>query len=116
MIAIGNCAERGLTALRNHDYITIASLMNENFGLRRATYGDTVVGIKNIKAIDIAVAGGMAAKFTGSGGAIVCMRGPTDTDITVGAGQWYAVVSVLLRTVVIKSSNNAGLMPRRRLK
>ena len=37
-------------------------------------YGDAVVGARNIEMIDTAAAHGMAAKFTGSGGAIVCVR------------------------------------------
>ena len=45
-----------------------------NFAMRRKLYGDAVVGAENIAMIDIAKVHGLSAKFTGSGGALVCMR------------------------------------------
>jgi glucuronokinase len=44
-------------------------LVNANFDLRRKSYGDRVVGLENIKMIEMIRSLGGAAKFTGSGGA-----------------------------------------------
>ena len=52
----------------------LAALMDKNFEIRRKLYGDAVVGYTNIQAVEIAHQYGLAAKFTGSGGALVCMR------------------------------------------
>lgn len=52
----------------------LASLMNANFATRRRLYGDAVVGAKNIAVAELLQQKGFGAKFTGSGGAFVCMR------------------------------------------
>ena len=83
--------------LERRDYTELAALMNANFDLRRRTFGDAVLGAVNLSMISTArsVGGGCnclgscglsracvhgakrlhvaaaAAKFTGSGGAVV---------------------------------------------
>lgn len=52
----------------------IASLLEANFAMRRRLYGDAVVGEKNIQMVQRLQELGMKAKFTGSGGAMICMR------------------------------------------
>src|SRR6185312_7793822 len=49
----------------------IASLMNQNFDLRRELFGDAVLGDANLRMIELTRKHGFAAKFTGSGGAIL---------------------------------------------
>jgi hypothetical protein len=53
---------------------TLVIFVLGNFAMRRKLYGDAVVGAENIAMIDIAKEHGLSAKFTGSGGALVCMR------------------------------------------
>jgi glucuronokinase len=56
---------------------TLASLMNENFDLRRAMFGDEALGAMNIAMVTTPRSVGAAAKFTGSGGAavVLCPKG-----------------------------------------
>jgi glucuronokinase len=74
MQELAGLADEALVALRGTDAKRLASLMTKNFGCRRRLYGDDVVGMKNIAVIDLLFSLGLSAKFTGSGGAIVCMR------------------------------------------
>ena len=53
---------------------TLANLMDENFATRRKLYSDAVVGLKNIRIAELLNERGLAAKFTGSGGAFVCLN------------------------------------------
>jgi glucuronokinase len=68
-LASGNAAEFG-------------ALVNQNFDLRRQLYGDACLGMKNLHMIEIARRHNAAAKFPGSGGAIlvVPMAGRTSDD------------------------------------
>jgi len=70
-------AELGRAALEQRDYVELSRLMNENFDLRRRTYGDDVLGARNLEMVSIARGLGFAAKFPGSGGAVF---GPFETD------------------------------------
>ena len=45
--------------------------MNQNFDLRRKILGDNIIGKKNLEMINIARSCSCAAKFSGSGGAII---------------------------------------------
>ncbi|CAG8711930.1 9944_t:CDS:1, partial [Scutellospora calospora] len=51
--------------------VKLANLMNMNFNLRQEIFGNKVLGKNNLKMIELARRFGFAAKFTGSGGAIV---------------------------------------------
>jgi len=74
MTTVAGLADSCAHALREKRYGDLAGLMRENFRNRRLMYGDEVVGSRNIEMIELAAVHGMAAKFTGSGGAIVCVR------------------------------------------
>jgi glucuronokinase len=73
MIALGHLADRAKECLINGDTKALAILMNQNFQLRRELYGDDVVGRKNIAVATRANELGFACKFSGSGGAFVCL-------------------------------------------
>lgn len=47
--------------------------MDSNFDLRLKILGEAVVRKENIKMVMLARAVGLACKFTGSGGAIICI-------------------------------------------
>ncbi len=64
-------AESGMEALKKGDFDKICQLINTNFDLRRQLYGDRVVGRDNIEMIEKARKLGAAAKFPGSGGAVL---------------------------------------------
>ncbi len=74
MIAIADLADKARDCLLKGDKAALALLMDQNFALRRHLYGDAVVGYKNIQAASVAHSLGLAAKFTGSGGAFLCLR------------------------------------------
>lgn len=74
MAALGKLADAAKDALESGKPNELAGLMAQNFSWRRKMYGDAVVGASNLKAIEIAEKCGLAAKFTGSGGALVCMN------------------------------------------
>ncbi|CAH1796088.1 unnamed protein product [Owenia fusiformis] len=59
------------SAIENKDWEQLASLMNDNFELRRKIYGDASLGAGNLRMIQIAREHGSAVKFPGSGGATV---------------------------------------------
>lgn len=60
----------------------LAECMNANFDARRALYGDAVIGARSLHMIDLARGVGAAAKFAGSGGAVVvlCPGGKEQED------------------------------------
>jgi glucuronokinase len=74
MTRLGELADAGVAALKMGGRKELAALMAGNFATRRKLYGDAVVGRRNIDAVQIAADCGLAAKFTGSGGALVCLR------------------------------------------
>ncbi|KAL1919007.1 uncharacterized protein VTP21DRAFT_2388 [Calcarisporiella thermophila] len=71
MTQFASFAEKGLEVLHNGDKSALARLMRENFALRRKIYGDEALGKANLRMIEIFEKYGCAAKFTGSGGAVV---------------------------------------------
>jgi glucuronokinase len=74
MAALGSLADRALDQLKAGDYRGLAQSTEENFSLRRSLYGDEVVGARNIAMAELAKCRGFSAKFTGSGGALLCLR------------------------------------------
>ena len=58
-------------ALYHQDVDQVSHLMDQNFDLRRKILGDHIIGKKNLEMINIARSCGCAAKFSGSGGAII---------------------------------------------
>ncbi|GAQ91706.1 GHMP kinase family protein [Klebsormidium nitens] len=77
MEEVASIAEEGREALEKGDHKAIAELMNRNFDLRRQMFGDEALGAMNIDMVMTARSVGAAAKFTGSGGAVVafCPQG-----------------------------------------
>ncbi|KAG2200433.1 hypothetical protein INT46_002066 [Mucor plumbeus] len=65
--------EQARQSLEANDHKGFAQLMSNNFNLRRETYGDAVVGASNLRMIQLARNYNCAAKFPGSGGAVVGM-------------------------------------------
>jgi glucuronokinase len=63
-------------ALLRRDHSTLADLMDENFTTRRRIYGDACLGAKNLRMIEICKSLGAAAKFPGSGGAVLGLCRP----------------------------------------
>lgn len=74
MAELGTYADQAALALQERRYADLAVLMERNFAMRLKLYGAAVVGAKNLQMIELASQLGMAAKFTGSGGALVCLR------------------------------------------
>ncbi|XP_052196657.1 glucuronokinase 1-like [Diospyros lotus] len=83
MEEVANLPLEGRTALLEKNYTKFAELMNRNFDLRRAMFGDDVLGALNLKMVEVARSVGAAAKFTGSGGAVVafCPNGPSQAKL-----------------------------------
>ncbi|CAB4415107.1 unnamed protein product [Rhizophagus irregularis] len=61
----------------------LAKLMNKNFELRREIFGDQILGQTNLFIIELARKYNFAAKFTGSGGAILGLWNGDDDDSTI---------------------------------
>ena len=80
MAELGSYADQAVESLQKKDYSLLARLMDKNFLMRRRLYGDEVVGSTNIAAVALANTLGFAAKFTGSGGAILCLSQETPTE------------------------------------
>ncbi|GJP34895.1 hypothetical protein CLOM_g19377 [Closterium sp. NIES-68] len=71
MADVAALVEEGRDALVAQDWGKLARLMDRNFDLRRQMFGDEVLGEVNLAMVQTARAVGAAAKFTGSGGAVV---------------------------------------------
>lgn len=82
MTEIANLADQAVIALQNKNYGRLAELMDKNFVTRRRLYSDQVVGAKNVRLAEVAAKHGLAVKFTGSGGAFVCLK---KTEVGDGA-------------------------------
>lgn len=67
-------------ALTRRDHAALCDLMDENFATRRRIYGDQCLGKKNLRMIEICKANGAAAKFPGSGGAVLGLCRPPNQD------------------------------------
>lgn len=74
MAELGTYADQAAQCLLQHRPADLASLMERNFAMRLKLYGEAVVGAKNLQMVLLAGDLGLAAKFTGSGGALVCLR------------------------------------------
>lgn len=83
MEEVAKIALHGRKALEERNMSELAKLMDYNFDLRRKMFGDDVLGALNIQMIETARSVGAAAKFTGSGGAVVafCPRGPQQVKL-----------------------------------
>ena len=73
MRTLGSYADAAVQCLQHENYNELIGLMESNFEMRRDLYTDAVVGTRNITAVQLAQKHGLVAKFTGSGGALVCI-------------------------------------------
>lgn len=73
--------DKAEAALSNGDHDAFRNLMDANFDLRRKLYGDECLGWKNLRMVEIARKHGAAAKFPGSGGAVLVAARPGKTDV-----------------------------------
>lgn len=82
MEEVASLAEKGRVALQQHDTAALARLMDRNFDLRRRMFGNEALGAVNVQMVEVARSVGAAAKFTGSGGAVVafCPEGPAQVS------------------------------------
>merc|ERR1711920_369570 len=79
---------RAKAAIERRDHLALADLMDENFSTRRRLYGDACLGQKNLHMIDICKRCGAAVKFPGSGGAVLGLcRPPQSETKTAGYGE-----------------------------
>ena len=74
MKTLGNYTNEAIDCLNTKNYHKLADLMDSNFTIRRKLYSDEVVGYNNILMAELAQKLGFAVKFTGSGGAFVCLK------------------------------------------
>ena len=74
MMALGKLADSALECLLQKNAQGLAELIDRNFALRRELYGDGPVGALNISMVELARSLGLSAKFTGSGGALLCLQ------------------------------------------
>ena len=74
MANLGKLADKAVECLHSKNIKELGILMNQNFLIRRDIYGDDVVGRLNIEMAKLASSLGLAAKFTGSGGALLCLN------------------------------------------
>ena len=91
--------DRAIVALGRDDHDTFRDLMNANFDLRLSIYGAASLGTKNLRMVELARQHGAAAKFTGSGGAVLLCCGPSvDQDALNAAYNREGFVFVQLST------------------
>jgi glucuronokinase len=73
----------------------LGSMMDQNWNLRRGMYGDEALGDVNLEMIECARSVGAAAKFCGSGGAVlVCCPGG-EQQVAVLLGAWLMCLTYL---------------------
>jgi len=65
-------------ALEARDHGKLCDLMDENFATRRGLYGDACLGQNNLRMVEICRRFGAAAKFPGSGGAVLGLCRPSE--------------------------------------
>ncbi len=74
MKSLATYADQARDCLLERNFVRLANLMKLNFSMRRKLYGDNIIGLNNIDIVTLADSLGLAAKFCGSGGAIICLR------------------------------------------
>ncbi|GLI63469.1 hypothetical protein VaNZ11_006443 [Volvox africanus] len=69
--------------------LALVDLMNRNADLRRALFGDEVLGSKNLRMVELARSVGAGANYTGSGGAVVvfCPDGESQGAVLAAVAQ-----------------------------
>lgn len=98
MSEFASFAEQGYEAMKKHDYDKIYELMSANFNLRLRLYGENVVGKENIRMVKLARSCSAAAKFPGSGGAVIIMpkrKSDIDNIIKVFHNNRYEIERII---------------------
>jgi glucuronokinase len=96
--------DEAVAALAAGDHPTFTACVDKNFDLRRGLYGDECLGHKNLEMVHIARQHTAAAKFPGSGGAILVVPKPsvtTDADIEAMRCAMQSRGYVLIRLRVV---------------
>ncbi|MFA7244306.1 MAG: hypothetical protein WC080_03415 [Patescibacteria group bacterium] len=99
MARFAEIAESGMSALLKRDHAKLCDLADQNFDLRRKIYGDSVIGADNLAMIKLARKFGAAAKFPGSGGAIIIIprnKGQADIILEEFARRKYNIERVVV--------------------
>jgi len=78
-------AVKARVAIESRDHAALADLMDENFATRRRLYGDACLGWKNLQMVEICQRCGAAAKFPGSGGAVLGLCRPSNEEGGLGS-------------------------------
>jgi len=60
-------------AIEIQDWVELHTIMNKNFDLRRQIYGDSALGTKTLRMVEIGRLYGSSVKLPGSGGAVLGM-------------------------------------------
>ncbi|KAH8073211.1 glucuronokinase [Aureococcus anophagefferens] len=110
MEKIADVAKRAKVAIALGDATECKKLMAENFSLRRALFGDAVLGRTNLQLIDIAAKHGGVAKFPGSGGAVVGTCDEGQLDAIRKAYEAESFVFVVLKPHFPAASPGAALV------
>lgn len=86
MSHFADLAQRARDAITQFDQDQFADLMDENFDTRRRIYGDACLGQRNLRMIEIIRKKGVAAKFPGSGGAVLglCRQSEDQSSLLAG--------------------------------
>lgn len=87
MAHFAQLAARARQAIEARDHALLADLMDENFATRRRIYGDACLGPKNLRMVEICQRCGAAAKFPGSGGAVLGLCRPPGAKRPAGGEQ-----------------------------
>ncbi|GIL91799.1 hypothetical protein Vretifemale_19394 [Volvox reticuliferus] len=105
MSAVAECGDEGLRLLllpqkirqleaevtdgKSRRDLALVDLMNRNADLRRALFGDGVLGSKNLRMVELARSVGAGANYTGSGGAVVvfCPEGDSQGEVLAAAAK-----------------------------
>jgi len=82
-------------AMFRQDHAALCDLMDENFATRRRIYGDQCLGKKNLRMIEICRSMGAAAKFPGSGGAVLGLCRPQNPHDQAAGGSLQKVSEAL---------------------
>lgn len=81
MKTFADIAAQGKVAFEKNDMEALADLMDKNFTTRRELYTDPALGDANILMVETAKKHNAAAKFSGSGGAVIVLpRSTTDVE------------------------------------
>jgi glucuronokinase len=90
MKEVADLVPQGIAALENEDLQKLARLLKRNFQLRKSMFGEAALGKESLKMIEIADSVAVAAKFTGSGGAVVALPLNEEQKRNLEEASWKA--------------------------